>query len=122
MDELNFCDAPFLDNMDLSFDIGGTQLLDIPTQSLFRGGDENSGRFEGNILKNEDDFMESLMDTIPLNTRKATASAVKTYNAWREWRESKLETFSDQNFPVPELSANMSSDIDFAKWDYWLAR
>ena len=47
-------------------------------------GDENSGRFEGNILKNEDDFMESLMDRIPLNTRKATAEAKGIQNQSEE--------------------------------------
>ena len=120
--ERSFADFSEFNDCNASFDIGSTQLLDIPTQLLFApDGRKTANRYDAEI-KSESAFTNSLLDRIPANTRKATESAVRSYEAWRLWRETKLETYEDSNFPIPCLNEEMVQYINFQEWDYWLAR
>ena len=59
---------------------------------------------------------------IPANTLKSAEMAIKAYRSWRECRISRPERSANSNSPILEVGPQMAHQVDFPRWNYWLAR
>ena len=63
------------------------------------------------------EFVSTIDERIPQNTKYSTGWALRIWREWRTWRNFRIETMKDDHWPIPNLV-----DGDLKSLDYWLAR
>ena len=90
--------------------------------AVFQESTGSASRFDNMPFIDEQTFFGKLLERISVNTSKSTEMAIKAYRSWREWSISKPETSANYNLPIVEIGPQMTHQVDFPRWDHWLAR